>query len=235
MTSSDERQNGMARVLAFDVNETLLDLKALDPHFARIFGDSAVRGLWFGQFIQSAFVSIITDSYTPFGKVGMAALDMLAARRGITVTADDKAQIANALASLPPHPEVRSALERLRNAGLRMAAFTNSTQAVAEAQMQNAGLRDLFETVYSAEAVQRLKPAPQPYHGIAAHIGVTVDQVRLVAAHAWDIAGALRVGCAAAFIARPGAVLDPLVPAPDIIGADLDAVADAILRAEIGT
>ena len=29
----------MRRVQVFDVNETLLDLAALDPHFERIFGD----------------------------------------------------------------------------------------------------------------------------------------------------------------------------------------------------
>jgi 2-haloacid dehalogenase len=51
-----------------------------------------------------------------------------------------------------------------------------------------------------------------------------------VAAHAWDIAGALRVGCLAAFVARPGAVLDPLAPKPDIIGADLHEVANRILE-----
>lgn len=33
----------MARVLVFDVNETLLDLKALDSHFEHIFGDGTVR------------------------------------------------------------------------------------------------------------------------------------------------------------------------------------------------
>jgi 2-haloacid dehalogenase len=34
----------MRRVLVFDVNETLLDLAALDPHVERVFGDAAARG-----------------------------------------------------------------------------------------------------------------------------------------------------------------------------------------------
>ena len=33
----------MRRVCLFDVNETLLDLAALDPHFARVFGDAGMR------------------------------------------------------------------------------------------------------------------------------------------------------------------------------------------------
>ena len=33
----------MRRVQVFDVNETLLDLAAMDPHFERVFGDAGVR------------------------------------------------------------------------------------------------------------------------------------------------------------------------------------------------
>jgi 2-haloacid dehalogenase len=38
--------------------------------------------------------------------------------------------------------------------------------------------------------VGRLKPAPEPYVVAAERLGVAVDQVRLIAAHAWDVAGA---------------------------------------------
>jgi len=54
--------------------------------------------------------------------------------------------------------------------------------------------------------------------------------VLLVAAHAWDVAGAMHAGCAAAFVARPGMVLDPLAPDPVIIATDLDEVANAVLK-----
>jgi 2-haloacid dehalogenase len=40
---------------------------------------------------------------------------------------------------------VRPALERLRAAGLRLAALTNSTAEVAEAQLSHAELSGLFE------------------------------------------------------------------------------------------
>jgi 2-haloacid dehalogenase len=84
----------------------------------------------------------------------------------------------------------------------------------------------------SADAVQRLKPSPQPYHYAAQQLGVSIDQIRLIAAHDWDVAGAMRAGAAAAFVARPGMVLNPLFPAPDIVGADLREVVDNILIAE---
>jgi len=83
--------------------------------------------------------------------------------------------------------------------------------------------------VLSADEVRRLKPAPEPYRMAAGRLGVEIAEMRLVAAHAWDIAGALRAGCAAAFVARPGAVLDPLVERPEVVGADVGEVADQVL------
>ena len=44
--------------------------------------------------------------------------------------------------------------------------------------------------------------------------------------------GAMRAGCAAAFVARPGMVLNPLAKRPDVVGSDLREVADQILEIE---
>ena len=222
----------MARVCVFDVNETLLDLAALDPLFERAFGDAGVRRSWFSQVLQSAFVATITDTYSEFGAIGAAALEMTAEREGVRLSEEDRGAILGGMRELPPHPEVPAALDLLRDAGLRLAALTNNTAEVAEAQLQNAGLSDRFEKILSADVVRRLKPAPEPYRAAAEALGVGTAEVRLVAAHAWDVAGAMRAGCAAAFVARPGMVLDPFAEPPDVVGADLSEVAASIIAAE---
>jgi 2-haloacid dehalogenase len=53
-----------------------------------------------------------------------------------------------------------------------------------------------------------------------------LSEVRLVAAHSWDITRALAAGCRAAFVARPGMVLRPIGAQPDIVGPDIAAVVD---------
>jgi 2-haloacid dehalogenase len=222
----------MARICVFDVNETLLDLGALDPHFERVFGDASTRQAWFGQFLSLWLTEMLTGEYTNFGTIGGGALEMVAERQGVDLSGQDKQRILDEMQELPPHPEVEENLGHLRDAGLRLAALTNSTQQVADTQIANSGLRDYFEQVLSADTVQRLKPAPEPYRMAAKSMGVEVGQVRLVAAHAWDVVGAMRAGCAAAFVARPGMVLNPLAARPDVVGADLREVADQILEIE---
>ena len=157
-----------------------------------------------------------------------AALRMLAARRATNLEPADADAIVGAMSRLPAYPEVKAALTGLVGAGYQLVALTNSVKDVAEAQLTNAGLRECFTQVLSADQVQRLKPAPEPYRLVAQQFGVPIGDVRLIAAHAWDVAGALAAGCRAAFITRPGMVLSPLGAQPDIIARDIQDLADQI-------
>lgn len=220
----------MTRVIAFDVNETLLDLRALDDPLARIFGDPALRPQWFALMLQVGFVGGLTGAYIDFTMAQRAALGMLAEREQVELSPGDADAVIAAMRILPAHPEVPAAVRRLRRSPLRLVALTNSVTAVAEAQLTNAGLREEFDDVVSADSVARLKPAPDPYLAVARLTAVDPGEVRLVAAHHWDITGALCAGLSAAFVARPGAMLNPVGPQPDIVGSDLDDVVSQILR-----
>ena len=218
----------MPRVIAFDVNETLLDLSPLDPLFERAFGSGALRAQWFAQMLQLAFVGGLTGRYVDFTSAQHAALTMLAETTGARLDPEAGEQIVGHMRRLPPHADAAPALDRLRETGLSLAALTNSPLDVARDQLNQANLADRFDAILSADQVQALKPRPEPYHLVARTFGTSADDVRLVAAHAWDISGALAAGCAAAFVSRPGKVLSPLGDQPDIAGADLLDVARQI-------
>ncbi len=219
----------MAAVITFDVNETLLDLRALDPLFADTLGDAALRPAWFATMLQLSFVGGLTGSYVDFTTAQRAALKMTATRAGREISTSDVDRIVDGMRQLPPHPEVAGALRQLKAAGLRLTALTNSVLDVAEAQLSNAGLRELVDDVFSADTVRALKPAPEPYRMVAESCQVEIGDVWLVAAHAWDVSGALAAGCRAAFIGRSGAVPSPLGPQPDVLGADLQQMADRLM------
>jgi 2-haloacid dehalogenase len=220
----------VASVIAFDVNETLLDLRALDEPFEVLLGSASLRPQWFTLMLQLAFTGGLTGQYVDFTTAQRAALAMLAEREGVPVAAGDIEGLVGRMSSLPPHPEVPGALAALARTRLRLVALTNSVQHIAEAQLASAGLSSYFEAVISADTTGHLKPAPQPYRAVADRCGVPIGELRLVAAHSWDIAGALAAGCQAAFVARPGMVLSPLGPQPAITGPDLAAVAEQIIN-----
>lgn len=218
----------MAKALAFDVNETLLDLGALRDPFTEAFGDDDPLAEWFVRTLHGSLVATITDAYEDFGTIAGRALDVVAARRGRELGGHRDA-ILGALRRLPAHPEVAGALDRLREAGFPIAALTNSSPELARAQLDHAGILSAFDEVLSVHEVRRYKPAPEPYRMAAARLGVAPAELRMVAAHDWDVWGAMRAGCAVAYVARsdrPFAIGEP----PDIVATDLVGVADAILR-----
>lgn len=221
----------MTGVLVFDVNETLLDLRALDPHFERIFGDAAVRRQWFGLVLRNALNLTITGDYQDFVTVGGASLQMVADQHQIPLTAEDRSAIASTMTGLPTHQDVPPNLARLSEAGFRIAALTNSPQQAAEDQLTAAGIAGHFEQIMSVAPTARFKPAPEVYRMAAANLGIELDEMTMVAAHDWDIAGAMSVGCRGAYILRPGMALNPLYPQPDISGPDLDEVTDLLIAA----
>jgi 2-haloacid dehalogenase len=172
---------------------------------------------------------VITGRDIDFTTAQHGALRMVAARTGTEVTDAQANEIVDAMRTLPPHPDVAPALDRLHEGGLTLCSLTNSSLEVSTAQLGHAGIADRFEAILSADQVGRLKPAPEPYRLVAGTFDAPIGDVRLVAAHAWDCAGALAAGCAAAFVARPGMVLSPLGEQPDIVGGDLEEVASLIL------
>jgi 2-haloacid dehalogenase len=220
------------RILVFDVNETLLDLQPLEVHFERVFGDRKVIHEWFTQVILYAAGVTLANCYKTFGEVGRAALQMVAETHGAKLSAEDAQHIVAGMRSLPPHEDVIESLGLLKNAGFRLFTLTNNPLAVVEEQMVHARLQPFFERNFSVDTVRKFKPAPEPYRMVSRELGVQPDGLRMIAAHAWDIGGALEAGLAAAFVARPGKALFPLFRRPDIAGANLRDVSAQILKAE---
>jgi len=218
------------RIIVFDVNETLLDISALGSRFARIFGNANLVQEWFSNVVLYSQATTIAGPYVDFGTVARASLQMTASAHGVPLAKTDEDDVIKGLVSLPAHADVRDGLDKLRAAGFRLVTLTNSAPAVVEQQLKNAGIGEYFERRFSVDAVRQFKPAPDVYRLVAIDLGVDVSQLRLIAAHAWDVMGALRAGYAAAFVARPGKVLYPLAGKPDVIGSDLRIVAEQVVE-----
>lgn len=211
----------MYSAIVFDVNETLLDLKALDPAFESHFGSGNLRKEWFNEVLKLAFISTIVANYSDFGVIGHAALEVLEKRYRKPCTEGQRKNILSIMRKLPPHADVPEGLETLKSQGFRLVALTNSTASTAEAQLTHAGIRGFFQFVFSADTVKRLKPAPEPYQMVVTSLGLPANSLLMVAAHSWDIAGAIRAGLSGAFIGRLGQILDALTPKPAFVASDL--------------
>jgi 2-haloacid dehalogenase len=226
----------MARdTILFDINETVLDLATLKPRFETAFGDAGLTATWFAMLLHTSTVCALTGVKTGFAELAGTMLDTLAARRGSTLAATYRAEILGTFASLTPHTDVMPALERLRNAGYRTVAFSNSSLKLVTSQITNAGLLGHFDEIISVEETGSFKPDARVYHFAADRLARTPGELRLVATHDWDTHGALSAGLLAAYIDRTGAPYHPLYRRPEVFAVAMTEVAEQILAADAGS
>lgn len=220
------------RILVFDVNETLLDVNAVRPHFERIFHNAGVLKEWFAQMLLYSQTLTLAGEYADLGKLGRAALQMVAEIHQLALTEQDIAGLARDMRFLPPHPDVLSGLQRLHMEQFYLVALTNSAEEVAKQQIQHAGLEDMFERVFSVDAVSKYKPAAEAYKYVAEKVGVKTSQLTMITAHPWDLIGAKAAGCDVAFLQRTGTAWFPLTEKPALTARSLPELAQQLIAGQ---
>jgi 2-haloacid dehalogenase len=96
-------------------------------------------------------------------------------------------------------------------------------------QLEHAGIVDLFERRFSADGVKHHKPSRQAYAYVERELGAEPSQFCLIACHTWDTLGAVAAGWQAALIKRIGNDVLGVGPQPQIVGNDLNDVADQLI------
>lgn len=231
MTRPVPRYRGwMAPIIVFDVNETLLNLMPIRLWFNDRYGGEVDAAAWFGELLRLSFVSAVTERYVPFPNLAGHALTTVTRWEAAgETTPDDVAHLRSLFTQLPAHPDVGAGLSAIRDAGFRTAALTNSPLATAQLQLENAGIRQLFDDVMSVEMVNRFKPHGAVYRAAADKLNASPHDLVMVAAHDWDIAGAMAAGLEGVFVARPQARFSAGLPKPTLIVHDIEAAAPAII------
>jgi 2-haloacid dehalogenase len=221
-------------LIVFDVNETLLDLQTMEPVFERIFGERQAMRLWFANFIMYSAALTVAGCYVPFTDIGAAVMKMLADTRGIKIGDADKKELTEKFSTMPPHPEVPAALRRLRDSGFRLFTLTDNLLEVQTRQLEHGGIADLFERRFSADEVKHHKPSRQTYGHVERELGAEPSQLFMIACHTWDTLGAVAAGWGAALIKRVGNDLLAVGPQPQLVGNDLNDIADQLIARHKG-
>lgn len=213
------------RGVLLDVNETLLDLRGLQPAFDAL-GLSDAMPRWFALTLRNGFALAASGDCRSFADVARDALVSLDPTR---LTMADADVVLDAFSHLAPHPDVEPGLRALSEAGLPAMTLTVGSAEVVAAIFDRHGLADLVVGHLSAADLGRWKPAPAPYLAGCLALGCAPKDVTMIAAHSWDLHGAHRAGLRTAWISRLEAGPSQVFATPDISGPDLTAVVAQII------
>ncbi|MET7486250.1 haloacid dehalogenase type II [Streptomyces sp. NPDC005538] len=218
--------------VVFDVLGTLVDepagirtgIRALDPSLdePRI---EQLLSLW-QQHVDREQRRVVDGvrPYLPSDLLDLEAARLVADAAGV----DDPAAVAAlALAGrgLPPWPDTVAGLARLAER-FPLIGLSNASRTALLELDAHAGLR--WHQALSAEEARTYKPDPAVYRLAVTVSGRPPERLLMVAAHAWDLRGAQRLGLRTAYVARP--VGDPPTPSDrfDLYADDLAGLADQL-------
>jgi 2-haloacid dehalogenase len=216
-------------VIVFDVNETLLDMAPLKTNINTLLEEPQAFRIWFGMVLHYSLVENCTDQYHDFSTIAEAVLKMSAASLNKTVSDEDMKKALSAIKSLKAYPDVEKGLTLLKENGFRLATLTNSPENALKEQLINSNLTDHFEQALSINAIEKYKPLAETYLWAAKKLGVKPEEIIMIAAHGWDLAGATNAGLATGFIAREGQSLYTLSKKPDFQASDILEMAEKLV------
>ena len=211
-------------VVAFDVNETLLDLAPVGAALVEHGQPAELLPTVFARTLATGFAGTVTGRGFPFRAAFEASLAQLT-----DLPAADRGQVADAFLELSPHPDVEPALRLLTEAGVRAVTLSHGAPGVAEAGLSRGGVAVLVEQTLTTESISTWKPAREAYLWATGRCGVLPGQMALVAAHSWDVQGAQAAGLTGAFVPRTERVYADVFGAPDVQGGSLVEVVEALL------
>lgn len=221
--------NNKIETLIFDVNETLLDLEPLKVSINNALGSEQAASIWFAELLQYSLVESITGTYHDFSELAAAVLKMNAQKHQKDFSEEKIKDILKPITKLQAYPEVAEGLEKLKKAGFKLVAFSNGTPAVLNEQLEFAGLSKYFEKILSVDTLKKYKPHPETYHFVLKETSTKPQNAMMVAAHGWDITGAMRAGLKTAFIQRPGKFIFPLSQKPAVEASNIKSLAEKLI------
>ncbi len=137
------------------------------------------------------------------------------------MSGEKRDELLGAWLALRSWPDAKPALQRLRDAGARLALLSNLSPAMLGGSIATSGLGDLFEHVLSTDRARTYKPSPDAYRLGPAAFRLPKNQILFVAFAGWDAAGARAFGYPTFWANRLGAPAEELGSRVDAEGRSL--------------
>lgn len=214
--------------VAFDVIGTLFALDRPRAALRDLGAPEHALELWISSTLRDYFAFSHAGGYRPLKEFLEAALSRLLGKLGVQAGEDQRAQVMGAMASLDPAPGAREAVQAFTDAGWQIIAVTNGGEDMTWRLLERAGLASRFTRVLSCDALGTSKPNERVYETARdeAH-----GELWLVAAHAWDTAGAIRAGLRTAWVSSLEGEYLEVYPRPDVSAAHLQEAATRVIAA----
>lgn len=183
------------RACVFDAYGTLFDYASAAAACRDALGDQSVQltALWRDKQLQYTWLRAAQGRHADFWQVTGEALDFALETLHIADAAL-RDRLMNLYLTLDVFPEVRSVLQRLKAAGLKVAILSNGSPQMLRAAVAGARIDALLDAVLSVEEVGVYKPHPRVYALAVDRLALERQAISFQSANAWDAYAASAFG-----------------------------------------
>jgi 2-haloacid dehalogenase len=233
--NSVESLRGQIKVCMFDQYGTVVDMQSGLVEVATPYLKS--KG-WTGRpdafvtwwrrthFENSMIDALLHTTHTSYREIGQRAVAYTLERAGIEHTAQEVAELVEAIVRLKPFPDVPAALARMRTR-YKLAVLSNGDPDMLE--NARAHHQVPFDAVISVAEAGSFKPHVVTYTTAARLMGVELHEVLFIANHAFDCIGAKSAGMRTAFIDRRSRPFGGTPHQPDVVMPDMQSLAEHLV------
>ncbi|MCL7418020.1 MAG: haloacid dehalogenase type II [Halalkalicoccus sp.] len=223
-----------ARVLAFDLWDTLLDREStlvpalgdlLDAHESGYDPEVLLRRYLAMHFRDSMIDSLIPGPHTPFKEISRRALAYRLEQLGLDVPDEAVRKVVRRWKDLQPYPDVDDALAELGEEYL-LVGLSNGDPDMLEAVRPN--FESELDGVISVAEAGAYKPHRASYDLCCERFDVAPHEVVFVTAHTFDLVGAKAVGMRGAFLNRHENPFGGWIHRPDLVVDDTKGLAEVL-------
>ena len=189
----------------FDAYGTLFDVAAAAVQCRDALGDKAdeLSVLWRTRQLEYTWLRSLMQEYVEFRQVTGDGLDYAMAALGIE---DDalRQRLMDIYMRLDAYPEVKDVLSALKAGGIKTAVLSNGSPEMLSSAVDNAGIADLLDDVFSVDSIGVYQPHPSVYQMAVAGLGVDAGRICFMSSNAWDAAAGANFGYRVVWVNRFG-------------------------------
>ena len=189
----------------FDAYGTLFDVAAAAVQCRDALGDKAdeLSVLWRTRQLEYTWLRSLMQEYVEFRQVTGDGLDYAMAALGIE---DDalRQRLMDIYMRLDAYPEVKDVLNVLKAGGIKTAVLSNGSPEMLSSAVDNAGIADLLDDVFSVDSIGVYKPHPSVYQMAVDGLGVDAARICFMSSNAWDAAAGANFGYRVVWVNRFG-------------------------------
>ena len=199
-----------AKSIIFDAYGTLFDVNSAAEKCKDKIGDKreGFANFWRTTQLEYTWLRSLMKRHKDFWQITEDSLEKSMKVFGIDMGM--KNDLLNLYKVLSPYPEVKNVLENLKKKNFKLAILSNGTPALLEELVRSNNLTNLFDDLFSIEAVKVYKPDSKVYDLPLKKYEIKPEEVTFLSANTWDVSGAGNYGYNSVWVNRNNAVFDNL-------------------------